>query len=112
MVSTNENTGTVEYKAYSSKHLVFAANSAAPSVLLLNDRYDPHWAVTVDGKPSELLRCNFIMRGVQVPPGQHVVEFYYSQPNPYFWATLLTIIAGIILCIWLFVATRKKRAGV
>jgi hypothetical protein len=110
-VSTNENTGIVEYKTYASKHLVFAANSSAPSVLLLNDRYDPHWTVTVDGKQSELLRCNFIMRGVQVPPGKHVVEFYYGQPNPYFWATLSTIIVGMFLSVYLFIATRKKQAG-
>ena len=46
------------------RHIVFAANATAPSVLLLNDKYDPNWHVTVDGKPAELLRCNFIMRGV------------------------------------------------
>ena len=54
----------MEFKSYSPKQIVFATNATAPSVLLLNDKYDPNWRVTVDGKPAELLRCNYIMRGV------------------------------------------------
>ena len=63
-VSTNENSGTVEFKSYAPKRIVLAANATVPSVLLLNDKFDANWRVTVDGKPAELLRCNFIMRGV------------------------------------------------
>ena len=63
-LATNENSGTVEFKSYAPKHIVFDANAPTPSVLLLNDKYDPNWRVTVDGQPAELLRCNFIMRGV------------------------------------------------
>jgi len=109
-VSTNENTGTVEYKKYSSKHLVFDANATAPSVLLLNDRYDPLWTVTLDGRPASLLRCNFIMRGVYVPPGQHTIEFFYSQPNPLFFVTLAAVLVALVLGGCLLATTRKKPA--
>jgi len=47
-------------------------------VLLLNDRFDPAWRVTVDGKAASLLRCNYIMRGVQLAPGEHTVEFTFE----------------------------------
>ena len=47
-------------------------------VLLLNDKYDPSWQVRVDGKPAELLRCNFLMRGVQLSAGPHTVEFLFK----------------------------------
>jgi hypothetical protein len=50
------------------------------SVLLLNDRFDPQWSVTVDGQPARLLRCNYIMRGVQLPPGTHTVRFSFRIP--------------------------------
>jgi len=110
--STNENTGAVDFKDYSARHFVLAANVVTPSVMLLNDRYDPHWFVTVDGKPVELLRCIFIMRGLYLQPGQHTIEFKFSLPNNPLYVTLSAMGSGIILCIWLFVATRKKRAGV
>jgi hypothetical protein len=108
--ATNENSGTVEFKSYAPKHIVFAANVTMPSILLLNDKYDSHWRVTVDGKPAELLRCNFIMRGVYLPPGAHTVEFYFSLPNGPLYVTLAGIVAGFILCSLLFFWTRRQPA--
>jgi hypothetical protein len=69
--------GTVDFTSYAPKDIVFHAKAAAPCVLLLNDRFDPGWKVTVDGKPAKLLRCNYVMRGVQVPPGEHEIEFRF-----------------------------------
>ncbi|MEI9959679.1 MAG: YfhO family protein [Limisphaerales bacterium] len=107
-VATNENSGTVEFKSYAPKHIVFTAQAALPSVLLLNDKYDPNWRVTVDGQPAELLRCNFIMRGVYLTPGQHTVEFQFSLPNKPLYITLTAIGVGILLSGFLVVSTRRK----
>jgi hypothetical protein len=78
--STNANAGTVEFASYSPKKLSLKAKVAAPAVLLLNDKHDPNWKVRVDGQPATLLRCNYVMRGVQVPAGDHTVEFSYEPP--------------------------------
>jgi hypothetical protein len=107
-VATNENSGTVEFQSYSTKKIVFAANATAPSVLLLNDKYDPNWRVSVDGKPAVLLRCNYLMRGVQVPPGQHTVEFDFRLPNGPLYVALSALITGFVLCVYLFFAARKS----
>ncbi len=107
-VANNDDTGTVEYKSYAPKHIVLSAQASTPSVLLLNDKYDPHWDVTVDGKPAELLRCNFIMRGVPVPAGSHTVDFQFKIPHKPLDITLAAMGLGMVLCGFLFVATRQK----
>src|ERR1017187_1331133 len=107
VVATNENSGTVEFKNYAPKHLAFAANANAPSVLLLNDKYDPHWSVTVDGKPAELLRCNFLMRGVYLTPGQHTVQFDFSLPNMPLYITLAAMGVGLCLVGCLLLASKR-----
>ena len=106
--ATNENSGTVEFKSYAPKHLVLAAQSATPSVLLLNDHFDPNWRVTVDGQPAELLRCNYLMRGVYLPAGAHTVEFQFSLLNKPLYVTLSAIGIGILLCGFLFVSERRR----
>lgn len=110
-VATNENSGTVEFSSYAPKKIIFDVNAAAPSVLLLNDKYDPHWRVTVDKKPAALLRCNFLMRGVQVPPGRHTVEFDYSLPSKPMYVTLAGFATG--LCLWGFLlfSTRRTKSN-
>jgi hypothetical protein len=106
--ATNQNAGTVEFTSYAPTDIKFHAQAATPSVLLLNDQYDPNWRVTVDGKPAPLLRANFIMRGVYLAPGEHNVEFQFSLPAKPLYVTLSAIGVGILLCGFLIVGTRRK----
>jgi hypothetical protein len=108
--ATNENSGTVEYKSYAPKNIVLEAKAGAPSVLLLNDKFDPQWQVFVDGKPAELLRCNFIMRGVYLTPGTHTVEFKFIVPNRPLYISLAAIVFGIVLSGCLLVWQRRTTA--
>jgi hypothetical protein len=108
-VSTNENSGSVEFKSYSPKRIVFSVNAPTPAVLLLNDKYDSGWTVTVDGKPANLLRCNFLMRGVQVAPGSHTVVFDFTLPSGMLKVTLIaTGIATLLALLLLFLPGKKQ----
>ncbi len=109
-VATNENAGTVEFTSYAPKQIVFAANAPAPSVLLLNDKFDPDWRVTVDGKPAELLRCNYIMRGVYLPAGPHTVVFRFNLLGKTLYVTIAAIVIGIFLIGLLIFLQRAKPA--
>ena len=93
---------------YAPKNIMFDAKATTPSVLLLNDRFDPHWRVFVDGKPAELLRCNFIMRGVYLTPGQHTVEFDFSLPHKPFYVTLAGIAVGLGLAGYLLISAKRE----
>ena len=109
-VSTNENNpGTVAFTSYAPKKIIFEANATGPAVLLLNDKYDPHWRVTVDGQPAELLRCNFLMRGVAVPAGRHTVEFDFSLPSKPLYVTLSALGIGLLLGLGLLGWQFKNR---
>ena len=95
--TTNQTAGEVKFTSYVPKDIQFNAAATTPSILLLNDRFDPGWKVFVDGKPEALLRCNFIMRGVYLTPGSHKVEFRFFQPMGTFYVSLAAIILGILL---------------
>jgi uncharacterized membrane protein YfhO len=97
----------VDYTSYAPKKLVLQAKAEAPSVLLLNDRFDADWKVWVDGKPAQLLRCNFIMRGVSVPAGTHTVEFRFLPRIKPLYVSLAAIVFGVFLVGFLAVTGRK-----
>jgi hypothetical protein len=102
--------GTVEFVSYAPKHLVLQARAEAPSVLLLNDKFDPNWFVTVDGTPAPLLRCNYIMRGVHLSPGPHRIEFRFTPPVTGLWVSLAVLGVGLVLlvCVAAFGGTPPK----
>ena len=105
--ATNQ-AGQVEFVAYQPKDIQLTAEAAAPSVLLLNDKYDPNWKVRVDGQPEPLLRCNYLMRGVELPPGRHTVEFSYEPPVTSLYLSLAAIAASLALALRLILVTRNE----
>jgi hypothetical protein len=111
---TNQAAGTVEFVSYAPKRIQLKAKAPAPSILLLNDKHDPHWTVTVDGQPQPLLRCNYLMRGVQLPPGEHLVEFSFRLPGTALYISLAAILLGVVLLILLWrepTSSRPALAG-
>jgi hypothetical protein len=95
--------GAVEITDYHPKDIKLRAAAKLPAVLLLNERFAPAWSVSVDQQPASLLRCNYIMRGVFLTPGEHTVEFRYhpSLTTLCFslggWA-LGALVAGFLAC--------------
>jgi hypothetical protein len=110
-VGSNQQPVRVETSNYAPKHIVFKTRAQTSTVLLQNDKYDPNWKATVDGKPAELLRCNFIMRGVQVPPGEHVVEMRYQPPLTGLYISLAAIAVAIGLAAYLAVERSRPKAS-
>jgi hypothetical protein len=89
--------GTVKISHYQSKDLILEADAKTPAVLLLNDKTGEFWNVSVDQKPGSVLRCNYIMRGVFVPPGHHRIEFRYQPPLKLLFISLTAFGLGILL---------------
>jgi len=106
--SATNQSGHVEFKSYKSKDIKFQVKAEAPSILLLNDKYDADWHVYVDDKPAPLLRCNYMMRGTPVPAGTHSVEFRYEFPTKTMYLTLAGIAAGLLLLGMVTVGERRK----
>jgi len=63
---------------YEPSGVAIEVEAAADAFLILSDLHYPGWQATVDGKPVEMLRANYVMRAVHVPAGQHTVEFQYK----------------------------------
>jgi hypothetical protein len=95
--SPDADPGTVKISHYQSKYLTLEADAKTPAVLLLNDHTGDFWNVWVDKVPGTVLRCNYIMRGVFVPAGKHVVEFRYQPPLKLLLVSLSAFGLGIIL---------------
>jgi hypothetical protein len=87
--------GTATITQYHPKFVQIQADAKAPAVLLFNDRIAPDWELRVDHKRAEILRCNYIMRGVFLSPGIHTIEFRYKPSLKTLYVTLCAIGVGI-----------------
>ena len=108
--TTNAAPAEATITSYAPKHITVKTRSAAPGILLLNDRWHPDWKVTIDGQPAPLLRANFLMRGVAVSAGEHTVEYRFDPPHRALWVSLSAVAAGLVLAGILIMAPKSSGA--
>lgn len=104
------NATPVEFLHYTPKDILLSTRSDRPGVLLLIDRFDPDWHVSVDGQPAPLLRCNFVNRGVFLTAGPHQVEFRYEPSIAMFYVSLGAVLGGLALAGWVGLSSGKPAA--
>ncbi|MGE3269697.1 MAG: oligosaccharide flippase family protein, partial [Chloroflexota bacterium] len=83
--------------AYGNNRVVVRADGGtAGGMLVLADVYFPGWTATIGGADTPVLRANGLFRAVQLPPGEHTVEFRY-RPLSVRVGGLLSVISGLVL---------------
>lgn len=70
--------------------------------------WEEGWSATVDGQPVEIERVNVAFMAVDVPAGDHVIEFHYMTPGlkP---GAVVTLASVLIFAAYLVVMTRRDK---
>jgi hypothetical protein len=80
-----------------------------PALLRLADLWYPDWVARVDGRPTPILRADYLLRAVPVPAGRHAIEFQFESPavRRGFTLSLVCFAASLALLLagWL---TRRR----
>ena len=97
-----------QYQSYDPKRIVLKTQADTSTVLLLNDKHHPAWSVRVDGQPAELLRANYLMRGVHLPAGTHTVEFVFAPSEGSIRVSLAGFGLGALVVGLLIWGPRRK----
>jgi uncharacterized membrane protein YfhO len=60
--------------------------------------YQPGWNAYLDGKPVDHFRCNYVLRGMKAPAGNHKVEFRF-EPTHYYTTDNIAMVGSIVLVL-------------
>ena len=72
--------------------------------LVVSENHHVYWSVYVDGVEQPVLRANWLWKAVQVPPGEHLVEWRHRDPSAAVsrWVTglcVLLALGGVVVII-------------
>jgi hypothetical protein len=108
--------GKIAMKSYKPNKMVYESNSATKQLAVFSEVYFPDgWKATIDGKEVPILKTNYLLRGLEIPAGKHVVEFTFSLPK-FEKSNTYARIGGIIIVLLILggivtdVKNRKKES--
>ena len=104
--SVSDSTCSASLIAYEPNELKYEVNSTNGGTVVFSEIYYPGWQAYIDGEIVEHGRTNYILRAMNVPAGQHVVEFKFdpdtlhaTETIAYIALALLAIAAVIIVVL-------------
>ena len=101
--------GSAKIVSYEPERVVVDATARRPSELVLTDLHYPGWKVSVDGRPADLNRVDYLLRGTSLAAGRHRVEFRYEPASFRIgWIVSLLALAGALAA--LVVGVRRRPA--
>lgn len=73
---------TIYETTYAPDRLTYRTSSRNGGLAVFSEVYFPWgWEATVDGKPAELGRVNYLLRALQIPAGDHTVEMTFRPKS-------------------------------
>jgi hypothetical protein len=112
MIDGLDNFGTsIILTEYKPNYLKYNSTSSKNGIAIFSEiYYDKGWNAYVDGELKPHFRANYVLRGMQIPAGNHVVEFKF-EPAVYHVSERIALISSIILLLLLaFVSTKELKA--
>ena len=95
--------GTAQIVKEIPTHITVSVKMQTPGLVVLADNWDKGWHASYNGRPVQILRANYAIRGVVVPAGSGTLEFIY-RPASLIFGLWLAGFAVIVLSCW-FCAT-------
>ena len=110
----SDSTATIELVAYEPNYLKYEVSSDKGGTVVFSEIYYPGWKSTIDGQEVAHGRANYILRAMNVPAGQHVVEFRFDPTSLHVTENIAFVALGLLLVlaiITVYLSFRRPKGG-
>jgi hypothetical protein len=109
---TRPDSDRVELVSEEPNHLELKVWAASRGILFAADTFYPGWRVKLNGRPAEIMRCDYLFRGVALEPGTYRVEFSFEPDSFRIGARIsLASLAALALLLGLAAFLGWRRRG-
>lgn len=101
---------TIRLTSYEPNQLVYETSLPQDGIVVFSEIYYPGWTATIDGKPADIARADYILRAMNVPAGKHTIEMRFDPQSLHItegiaYGAMALLLVGVIILIWIY---RKK----
>lgn len=112
---TVDSTATIQLKEFKPNYLKYQSNNPNDGFAVFSENYYKNgWQATIDGEPVAHYRVDYLLRGLPIPAGNHIVEFKFDPQVVKTGSTIAlasSILVGLLLLGGLFYEFRKRQSA-
>jgi len=96
---------------YKPNYLKYNSTTSKEGIAIFSEiYYEKGWNAYVDGELKPYFRANYVLRGIKIPAGNHVVEFKF-EPAVYHVSERIALASSVILLLLLaFVSIKELKS--
>ena len=106
-----DSSATITLDSYKPNHLKYTSNNTDEGLAVFSEMYyGKGWNAFIDGKKIDHIRVDYVLRGLQIPAGKHLVEFKF-EPEVIKTGSTITLIsaAGMLLLLFGGIYFERKK---
>ena len=101
---------TINLEEYKPNYLKYTSSSTKDGIAIFSEiYYDKGWNAYIDGELKPHFRANYVLRGMQIPVGNHLVEFKFEPSTYKTGETVALASSAILLLLLAFVSFKELR---
>lgn len=92
-----DSTASIVLTDYAPNHLKYQSKNPHAGLAVFSEMYYPNgWNAYIDGAITSHFKVNYVLRAIQVPEGEHIIEFKF-EPKVVETGSKITLASSIIL---------------
>lgn len=97
-----DSTASIKIIEHQPNYLKYQSENANDGFAVFSEVYYGNgWKTFIDGKPTEHIRVNYTLRGMEVPAGKHIIEFKFD-PDVVKTGSKIALASSIFFILLLF----------
>lgn len=94
-----DSSSSIQLTEHKPNYLKYESESTQNGLVVFSEIYYPKgWTATIDGKATDILRANYVLRALAVPAGKHTIEFTFA-PDAYVIGDKVTMASSWIMLL-------------
>jgi hypothetical protein len=99
---------TIKLETYKPNYLKYNSDNENEGLAVFSEiYYKDGWNAYIDGVKSDYFRVNYVLRGMSIPAGKHIVEFKF-EPSVFVNGERISLASSIILLLILFFVSYRE----
>lgn len=112
-ITPADSSATIRMTSFDNDAISYQATAPGNNAAIFSEIFYKDWNAYIDGKPAEIFKADYVLRGLIIPAGSHKIDFKFEPKLFYTGRTISNLAAWLVILLlagFIFFEVRKKMA--